>query len=110
MRRIHVLGTTGEIEGVFNDGRFIVRRIDPRPGKRFSEETVDLRTDEDVTGAFGTHGGGDLRLVADFVRVIRGEKPSLSSTNIADSVNGHLVAFAADLARETGRVVELPAG
>jgi predicted dehydrogenase len=106
-RSIHLLGTDGEIQGVLSDSRFVVRRIDPRPGHEYSEEEVDLRVRGDMDGAFGGHGGGDLRLVADFCRVLRGEKPSISCTTIEDSINGHLVGFRADRAMQAGVVETL---
>ncbi len=53
------------------------------------------------------HGGGDMRLVEDFVRVVRGDEPSISSTDVIDSVYGHLIAFAADEAMTGRRVVEI---
>ena len=52
----------------------------------------------------GSHGGGDLRLVEDFVRVLQGEQPSISCTNINDSLNGHLAVFRAEKSRRTGTV------
>jgi hypothetical protein len=58
-----------------------------------------------MTGSFGGHGGGDLRLMADFLRLARGEQPSISTTTLTDSVNGHLIGFCADRAMEEGRVV-----
>ncbi len=106
-RSIHLVGTHGEIQGVLEDSSFVVRHIDPRPGHEYTEETVDLRVGGDMHGAFGGHAGGDLRLVADFVKVVRGEPPSISTTTLADSINGHLIGFAADLAMEQHRVVDL---
>lgn len=106
-RAIHLLGTEGEIQGVFEDNRFIVRHIDTRPGHEYTEETVDLNEMGDMHGAFGGHGGGDLRLVADFLSLIRGEAPSLACTRIQDSIAGHLMGFCADRAREERRVVEI---
>jgi len=106
-RSLHLVGTRGEIQGCFEDSRYVIRRPDPRPGHEYAEETVDLRLNSDMTGAHGGHGGGDLRLVADFLRVLRGEAPSLSSTPIEDSVSGHLMGFAADRAMETGTAVTL---
>jgi len=108
-RSIHLLGTHGEIQGVFEESRFVVRHIDPRPGHEYAEEVVDLRLGGDMHGAFGGHGGGDLRLVGDFLRVVRGEEPSLSTTSLEDSIYGHLLGFRADRAMETGQVEELPA-
>jgi predicted dehydrogenase len=106
-RSIHLLGTLGEIQGNLEDSRFVIRHIDPRPGHEYAEEVVDLNQSGDMTGAFGGHGGGDLRLMADFVRLIRGEQPSIATTTLADSINGHLIGFRADQAMEEGRVVEI---
>jgi len=107
-RSIHLIGTTGEIQGVLEDSRFVVRHIDPRPGHEYSEEVVDLNVSGDMHGAFGGHGGGDLRLAADFVRYVQGEPCSIGCTRLEDSVYGHLIGFRADQSRETGSVVEIP--
>lgn len=106
-RSLHLIGTEGEIQGVMEDSTFVVRHIDPRPGHEYSEQTIDLRQGGDMTGAFGGHGGGDMRLVEDFLKVVQGEAPSLSTTSIEDSVTGHLLGFAADRARRESSVVEL---
>jgi len=108
-RAIHLVGTRGEIQGVFEDQRFVVRAVDPRPGTEYAEEVVDLSLASDMVGGFGGHGGGDLRLVADFLRVIRGEPPSLSTTTLQDSVAGHLIGLGADRSMEEGRMIELEA-
>jgi predicted dehydrogenase len=106
-RAIHILGTEGEIQGVFEERRFVVRRIDPRPGHEYSEQVVDLDVRGDMHGAFGGHGGGDMRMVADLIRIVRGERPSISTTELADSVAGHLIGFSADRAMEQRRVVAM---
>jgi hypothetical protein len=108
-RSIHLVGTLGEIQGVFEEKRFVVRHIDPRPGHEYSERVVDLDVAGDMHGAFGGHGGGDLRLVADLLRVVRGEPASISTTGIRDSITGHLVGFCADRAMREQRVVEIDA-
>lgn len=100
-RSVHILGSEGEIQGVMEDGSFIVRHPDPRRGHEYSEELVDLKVSADM------HGGGDLRLVKDFISVVRGEEPSPSTTSVMDSVNGHLVAFAADEAMLKHEVVDV---
>ncbi len=109
VRSIHLIGTHGEIQGVFEDSKFVVRRIAPMRPENYTDEVVDLTVSGDMHGAFGGHGGGDERLVADFVRVVRGERPSLSTTHIEDSVSGHLIGFSADRAMEEQRVVDIDA-
>jgi predicted dehydrogenase len=53
------------------------------------------------------HGGGDHGLMQDFVRVLRGEAEPLTSARV--SLESHLLAFAAEEARLTHRVVDMPA-
>ena len=82
-REIHIIGTKGEIFGNFEESKFTVLKIDPSPDAHNEEcdvEEVDLRVTGDMVGAYGGHGGGDERLAADFVKFIRGEKPSLACT------------------------------
>jgi predicted dehydrogenase len=107
-RSIHLIGTRGEIQGSIGDEKFAVRSIETRPGgPEWNEEVVDLKVVGDTTGAFGGHGGGDMRLVADFVRFVRDEPRSISCTDVDDSVAGHLMGFCAEQAREERRGVEL---
>ncbi len=110
MRSMHLVGTTGELQGVLHDSRFVIRHIDPRPGHEYSEEVVDVDVKGDMDGAFGGHGGGDARLAADFVNFVRGDRCSIACTNLEDSIRGHLIGFRADVAMEEGRVVEIPTG
>lgn len=107
-RSIHLLGTTGEIQGVLEESRFVIRSIDPRPNCEYQERVVDLRQGGDMHGAFGGHGGGDARLVADFVNYLRDGETSISSTTLEDSLNGHLVGFRADMAMEQRSIQQIP--
>ncbi|MFB9750971.1 Gfo/Idh/MocA family protein [Paenibacillus hodogayensis] len=102
-RSIHITGTKGEISGILEDGCFRVRRPDLRSVDRYTEELVELNVSNDM------HGGGDLRLVADFVSTLRGETPSLSSTSLDKSIYGHQIGFLADRARLQNRVVAISA-
>ena len=102
LRRIHIIGTKGEIYGNFEESRFYVSTIDPSPGKECRVEEVDLNVHGDMVGAYGGHGGGDERLAADFVNFVRGEDTSLACTSIFDSVAGHLCVYLADRSRENG--------
>ncbi len=51
------------------------------------------------------HGGGDHGLVADFLRMLRGESEALTSARVA--LESHLLAFAAEEARHNGTVVNM---
>ena len=104
-RYIHIVGTKGELFGNFEDSKYTVLKINPSPDAHNEEcdvEEVDLRVTGDMVGAYGGHGGGDERLAADFVKYIRGERPSLACTSIFDSVAGHLSVYLADKSRENG--------
>lgn len=58
-----------------------------------------------ATGEAG-HGGGDQGIMADFVRVLRGEIPPLTSARV--SLESHLLAFAAEEARLHHSVIHMP--
>ena len=108
-RNIHIIGTKGEIYGNFEESKFTVLKINPSPNAHNEEcdvEEVDLRVTGDMVGAYGGHGGGDERLAEDFVKFIRGEKPSLACTSIFDSVAGHLSVYLADESRENDGQVQ----
>jgi predicted dehydrogenase len=106
-RSLHLVGTRGEIQGSLEDNRFTLRHIDPRPGHEYNEKIIDLGASGEMSGASGGHGGTDMALMADFVRHLRGEPPSISFTGLDDSIRGHLMGFAAERAREEGRGVEV---
>jgi len=107
MRKIHIIGTKGELHGILDDNKYVIRHIDLRPGHEYTEVECDLNDEGDTTGAFGGHGGGDLRLPADFVAAVEGKTPSISCTSLADSLNGHLIGFAADQAMEENKIIKL---
>ncbi|SFL77179.1 Oxidoreductase family, C-terminal alpha/beta domain [Paenibacillus sp. 1_12] len=98
-RTIHIVGTKGEITGILEDGSFVIRHPDPRKGHEYSEKRITVDVTDD------SHGGGDLLLVADFVRIMRGEEPSLSSTSLEKSIYGHQIGFAAERSRLEGRTM-----
>jgi hypothetical protein len=51
------------------------------------------------------HGGGDGRLVSAFVQAVRGQ--ATARTTAQESLASHLLAFAAEQARQDGCVVEM---
>lgn len=75
----------------------------PMPGK-----DIFIPSNKSMSGCqrICKHGGGDLLLVADFVKVLKGCSPSISSTCLEKSLHGHLFGFAADQSRLEQRTVE----
>ncbi|MCQ2484500.1 MAG: Gfo/Idh/MocA family oxidoreductase [Clostridia bacterium] len=101
-RKIHIIGTKGEISGTLESGKFTVSLIDPRPNCEHLDREVDTQISDD------THGGGDIKLVEDFVNYARDDVMSLSCTSIKDSVKGHLTVFRADKSmKNNGQVEEI---
>ncbi|MBN1623187.1 MAG: Gfo/Idh/MocA family oxidoreductase [Clostridia bacterium] len=100
-RTIHIVGTKGEIYGEMEKGRFVVRKPDMNQPEFFSEEVVDINVNGEG------HGGGDARLSEDFVKFIRGEATSVSTTSLGDSIYGHLIGFNAQEALEERKVSKI---
>ncbi len=101
-RTIHITGTKGEIEGNLEEACYTVRLLDPHSPAEYTQEVCRAGIEGDA------HGGGDLALAEDFVRLLRGETPSPSCTMLEDSLNGHRIVFAADRSMRTGQTVLLP--
>ena len=99
-RKIHIIGTKGEIYGTLEEGKFTVSLIDPSPDCEHKDSEIDVRIADD------SHGGGDLMLAEDFVYYARDNKMSVSCTSIEDSVKGHLTIFRADKSMKNGGETE----
>ena len=100
-RRIHIVGTKGEITGFLEENIYTIREFD---ADRMSYREEQFNVAAEVKSG---HMGGDLRLVEDFVKLENGLRCSNSTTVIQDSVNGHLCVYAADRSAKEGRVVNL---
>lgn len=90
-------GTEGDIDANFHAATIRVRQ---HGSGRVDE--IKLNLDLDNLG----HGGGDFRLLRDFLDVVRdgsGEARTLAEVSLAS----HLMAFAAEGSRKTGRAVQL---
>ncbi|MBD2847717.1 Gfo/Idh/MocA family oxidoreductase [Paenibacillus sp. IB182496] len=97
-RTLKLMGTEGELRATMASNEIEITRFGS--GRR---ELVQLT---DPGGHVG-HGGGDARLVRDFVRAVRQYGSHDSLTSAAASVQSHLMAFAAERARLERRVVPL---
>ena len=83
------------------EGKFTLSK----PGATDGCDAIVEEINVDLSGDH--HGGGDLRLVADFLSVVRGEGGSISTTVLSDSINSHLIAYAADVSMREERVVSI---
>ena len=106
-RNIHIVGTHGEIKGVFEDSKYVIRKMDPNTKSGYAETLYDLNEQGDKIGATGGHGGGDKKLSHDFVDYLNGCEPSVSCATLEDSVISHRTVFRAEQARKTKAVVEI---
>ena len=92
-RRIHVMGTAGDIVGELEENRITVTRFGQEP-----QELDASLPDGDNVG----HGGGDQLLAEDFVRLLLEDGSREAVTNIHNSVESHVVALAAEESRVNG--------
>ena len=102
-RSIWIQGTRGELEGWFESGTLVYRVYDPATAL-YQEETIHINNESGSTGA---HMDGDVGLMRDFCARMEGAAPSISTTDIDDSINGHLVCYAADRAVRENTVLPL---
>lgn len=106
-RNIHIIGTKGEIKGIFDESTYVIRKPSPESPDGYTEVVTDLNIDGDKTGVNGGHGGGDELVAGDFVKYVCGEETSISCTALEISILGHLVVFRAEEARKENRVVPI---
>ena len=98
-RNVLIIGTKGEIQGFLEENKFIVRTYNP--ANCLWEERVEEITN--IVAGDG-HSGGDSRLVNDFVNMELGLPRSISATVLDDSINGHLLVYAADESLDNGGI------
>lgn len=108
-RHIHVVCEYGEILGYIEENKITVREFDKNQ-VWYNEYVVDFSKENDLGGednSVGGHYGGDHYIMKDLVRFLNGEKTSVATTVISDSVNSHLICYAAERARREHVVVDL---
>jgi hypothetical protein len=95
-RFVRIFGTRGELSG---DGEV----LDLYDFVSDRHERIDTRTSE--VGALAGHGGGDYFLIKAFVEAIATGDRSRVLSGPDESLESHLMVFAAERARREGRVV-----
>ena len=91
-RRTRVMGSMGDIVGDMRSFEL----TDFRTGKK-----TEWKQDTDG------HGGGDWRLVADWIQAIDQQNPALLTSTIDASIESHVMGFAAEKSRKENRVMEI---
>jgi predicted dehydrogenase len=97
-RKTRIFGTRGQVTG---DGRNLVI-YDFLTEKR---ETID--THASAGTVTGGHGGGDTGLMGSFVSAVATGRRNLILSGPDETLESHLMVFAAEKSRVTGRVVGL---
>ena len=103
-RKVRIMGTKGEIYAQMSDD--FVTLFDFATRKETKISIADAVKDESIRGG---HGGGDRGIIRSFCRYLAGTYEGNLITDIATSVENHLVAFAAEASRLGGNVVDLQA-
>lgn len=89
-RRIVIDGTHGRLQGNLDENS--ISYVEFATNKEIS---INLNADIDTLG----HGGGDVRLMADFIDLIKNGNAQ-AKTLAQDSLESHLIAFAAEKSRK----------
>jgi predicted dehydrogenase len=94
-RVLRITGERGELRGVLERGELELLTQGSLAGER-----------ERIPGSPLGHFGGDAGLVAHFADVVRRDAPGEVCASGREALEGHLLGFAAERAREQGRVVD----
>lgn len=93
-----IMGTKGEIVADMTDNLIIITRF----GEKESE-VIDIST---IATDFFGHGGGDTRMVEEFLdMLIEGKGPTGKTTSVEQSMESHYAALAAEQSRLAGGAV-----
>ncbi len=97
-RRTRIMGSMGDIVGDMETFTY----TDFRTGESLHKK-VDKRTSE----IYGSHGGGDLLLVKDWLKAVYKKDVSLISSGINVSVDSHIMCFKAEESRLSKRMIQI---
>lgn len=97
-RVLRIYGTKGDIQGHLDKNEIKMSNFN-------SDAAIDVQYDT-VSSLISGHGGGDARLVKDFIAAVTGEARDLKTSGRL-SLQSHLMAFAAEKSRKTGQRIML---
>ena len=94
-RTLRIFGTKGDVRAHMDDGEIVLSKF-------LDDQQQTFRIDAQTL--VSAHGGGDTRLLGSFAAALRGDTQDMR-TCAATSLQSHLMAFAAEESRKTGRRV-----
>ena len=95
-RRTRIMGTMGYIEG--DGSEFVVTDFLTRTPKIWNMKVAEI-----PEYAKSGHGGGDHRLVRDWLEAVDRQDPEHLSSSIDVSIESHVMGFAAERSRRSGK-------
>ncbi len=99
-RTIKIMCENGEIRGDDSTNVIEITRFSSNAVNQYEQRVIHPGIIE------GAHGGGDVGLMKDFMDLIRG-KGGLSKSSIDQSVESHIMAYAAEESRISGTTIDL---
>ncbi|SFB89253.1 Oxidoreductase family, C-terminal alpha/beta domain [Algibacter lectus] len=97
-RRTRIMGSMGDIVGDMDT----YTHTDFRTGKK-TERKVERKRG----GIYDSHGGGDLRLVADWLQAVSKQDATLLTSTIDASIESHVMCFKSEESRLGRKMVEI---
>ncbi|ROR27398.1 oxidoreductase family protein [Mobilisporobacter senegalensis] len=99
-RTIKIMCENGEIRGDDSTNIIEITRFVSNAVNQYEQKVIHPGIVE------GAHGGGDIGLMNDFLDVLNGKSDSIKSS-IDQSVESHIMAFAAEESRISGRIIDI---
>lgn len=97
-RTVSFMGTKGEIRASMDHNTITVTEF----GAGIKTGNAEVIT---VVPGDAGHSGGDEGIMEEFIAILKGERRN--SNTIAQSVHSHVMAFAAEESRVTGKTIEI---
>ena len=100
-RSISIMGTKGHLTAAMNDPIIRIYDLESKETKE-----IDLNAENTDDSIVGGHGGGDWGIMLALRDLLEGV-PNSSVCDIGESCDHHLIAYAAEESRITGKVVDM---
>ncbi|OJW03189.1 MAG: oxidoreductase [Sphingobacteriales bacterium 44-61] len=99
-RRTRVMGSMGFIEGDMS--KFTIYDFRTDQSKTYESKVLDVANYKNEG-----HGGGDWRLVADWIQAVAQQNPNLLTSTIDASIESHIMCFMAEESRANKKVMDI---